>query len=236
MAASRSNRQLSACFTMMASSAVTSFAAPSNNLFANARVLSAAFALFQNFTSSLVKSCWLMSHWNSICIANSRDFVRRDTLLAPRLSGGTRVGRRSAKLARQLSHLDGRQTRFKSLVPALEPGAVDGLFQSVAGQHTKHNWQAAIHLRELQSARRFRTYVIIMRCLATQNTSDRDQRVVLPRPGQGFLRKRQFECSWNMADINILVARPPPLQCIHCRRRKPVGNKTVKSADDNAKS
>src|SRR6266852_2004087 len=27
-----------------------------------------------------------MSHWNSICIANSRDFVRRDTLLAPRLS------------------------------------------------------------------------------------------------------------------------------------------------------
>src|SRR2546430_9001758 len=72
MAASRSNRQLSACFTMIASSAVMSFAAPSKSLFANARVLSAAFALFQNFTSSLVKSCWLMSHWNSICIANSR--------------------------------------------------------------------------------------------------------------------------------------------------------------------
>src|SRR5256884_6721190 len=70
MVESRSKRQLSAYFTMIASSAVMSFAAPSNSLFANARVLSAAFALFQNFTSSLLKSCWLMSHWNSICIAN----------------------------------------------------------------------------------------------------------------------------------------------------------------------
>src|SRR2546429_1704517 len=82
-----------------ASSVVTSFAAPSKSLFANARVLSAAFALFQNFTSSLVKSCWLMSHWNSICIANSRDFVRRDTLLAPRLSGRRHSRMRGAKFS-----------------------------------------------------------------------------------------------------------------------------------------
>src|SRR5260370_64005 len=68
-------------------------------LFAKVRVLSAALALFQNFVSSLLKSCLLMSHWKSICIANSRDFVRRDTLLAPRLSGGGRLRRRSAKLA-----------------------------------------------------------------------------------------------------------------------------------------
>src|SRR5713226_3471250 len=131
MAASRSNRQLSACLTMIASSAVTSFAAPSNSLSAKARVLSAALALFQNLDSSLVKSCWLMSHWNSICIANSRDFVRSDTLLAPRLSSGGRLRRRSAKLARKLSHFDGREPRFESLVPALEPGAFDGLLQRV---------------------------------------------------------------------------------------------------------
>src|SRR5713226_6767720 len=77
----------------------TSFAAPSNSLFAKARVLSAALALFQNLDSSLLKSCSLMSHWKSICIANSRDFVRRDTLLAPWLSGGGRLRRRGAKLA-----------------------------------------------------------------------------------------------------------------------------------------
>src|SRR5216683_3007377 len=39
MAASLSNRQLSACLTMIASSVVTSFAAPSKSLFANARLV-----------------------------------------------------------------------------------------------------------------------------------------------------------------------------------------------------
>src|SRR6266849_8966670 len=153
IAASRSNRQLSACLTMIASSAVTSFAAPSNSLFAKARVLSAAFALFQNLDSSLMKSCWLMSHWNSICIANSRDFVRRDTLLAPRLSSVCQVRMRGAKLSRQLCHFDGGEARFESLVAAFEPRAVDGLLQRVARQHTENNRQATVHLRELQSAR-----------------------------------------------------------------------------------
>src|SRR5258708_12641586 len=106
---------------MIASSAVTSFAAPSNSLFAKARVLSAALAFFQNLDSRLLKSCSLMSHWKSICIANSRDFVRRDTLLAPWLSGGGRLRRRSAKLARQLCHFDGGQPPSESLVPAFTP-------------------------------------------------------------------------------------------------------------------
>src|SRR5216683_654891 len=118
MAARRSNRQLSACLTIIASSAVTSFTVPSKSLFANERVLSAALALFQNFASSLEKSCWLMSHWNSICIANSRDFVRRDTLLAPRLSSVCQVRMRGAKLSRQLCHFDGGEARFESLVAA----------------------------------------------------------------------------------------------------------------------
>src|SRR5260370_13763545 len=143
MAASRSKRQLSACRTMTASSAETSFAAPSKSLFANERVLSAALALFQNFASSLEKSCSLMSHWNSICIANSPHFFRRDTLLAPRLSSGRQVRMRGAKIARQLRHFDGGEARFESLVAALEPGAVDGLLQRVARQHTENNLQSA---------------------------------------------------------------------------------------------
>src|SRR5258708_28993008 len=51
-----------------------------------------------------------------------------------------------------MSHFDGSEPRFESLVPALEPGAVDGLLQRVAGQHAKQDWQAAVHLRQLQSA------------------------------------------------------------------------------------
>src|SRR3989454_8329431 len=236
MAASRSNRQLSACLTMIASSVVTSFAAPSKSLFAKTRVLSAAFALFQNFTSSLVKSCWLMSHWNSICIANSRDFVRRDTLLAPRLSSGCRIRMRGAKLARQLRHLDGREPRFKSLVPTLESCAINGLLERVTRQHTKDDWQAAVYLRELQSASGLRTNVIVVRRFAAQNTSDGDQRIVLPRRRQFFRSERQFERSRNVHDINILVARPGPFQRIHRRCEKPLGNKTVEAAHHNAKA
>src|SRR5258708_20499277 len=236
MAASRSNRQLSACLTMIASSAVTSFEGTSKSLFAKARVLSAGFAFFQNFTSSLVKSCWLMSHWNNICIANSRDFVRRDTLLLPRLSGWCRFRMSGAKLSRQLRHFDGGQARFESLVSALEPGAVDGLLHRVARQHTKHDWQAAVHLRKLQSARGFRTNIIIVRRFAAEHAADGDQRVVLPRRRQVFRRQRQFECSRHMHHINIFAGRTRPLQRIHRRRKKPLANKAIEPAHDNAKA
>src|SRR5712692_7001014 len=236
MAASRSNRQLSACLAMIASSAATSFAAPSNSLLAKVRVLSAALALFQNFASSLVKSCWLMSHWNSICIANSRDFVRSDTLLASPPSSRRRFRMSGAKLGRQLCHLNGSERRFKALVPTFEPRAVDGLLQRVAGQDTEHDWQAAVQLCELQSARRLRTNVIVVRRFAAQHTSDGDQRIVLPRRRQFFRRQRQFERSRNVHDIHILAARPRPFQGIHRRRKKPLGNKTVEAAHHNAKT
>src|ERR1700719_1029463 len=236
MAASRSNRQLSACLTMIASSVATSFAAPSKSLFANARVLSAAFALFQNFTSSLVKSCWLMSHWNSICIANSRDFVRRDTLLVPGLSGRRRFRMSGAKLTRQLRHFDGSEPRFESFVPALETGAVDGLLQGVARQHAKNNRHAAVHLRELQSARGLRTNIVIVRRFAAKHAPDGDQRIVLPRRRQFFRRQRQLECSRNVHHINILSGRACSFQRIHRRRKKPLRNKIIESADDNAKA
>src|SRR6266851_7950214 len=235
MAASRSNRQLSACLTMTASSAETSFAAPSKSLFAKTRVWSAAFALFQNFASSLAKSCWLMSHWNSICIANSRDFVRRDTLLAPRLSSVCQVRMRGAKLSRQLCHFDGAEARFESLVSTLESRAVDGLLQCVARQHTENNRQAAVHLRELQSARRLRTNIIVVSRFAAQHASDSDERIVLPCRCQFFCRQGQFERSRNMHDINIFVARPRPFQYVHSRREKPLGNKTIEPAHYNAK-
>src|SRR5260370_9636164 len=182
MAASRSNRQLAGVLIMTASSAEASFAAPSKSLFANTRVGSAAFALVQNFASSFAKSCWLISHWNSICIANSRDFVRRDTLLAPRLSSVCQVRMRGAKLSRQLCHFDGGEARFESLVAAFEPRAVDGLLQRVARQHTETNRQATVHLRELQSARPLPTTLTVVRRFAPSLTSDSHDPTILPLP------------------------------------------------------
>src|SRR5262245_32574984 len=135
MAARRSNRQLSVCFTMSSSRAATSFAAPSNRRFANSRVLSEALAPRQNLTSSLVGSCWLISHWKSICMANSRDLLRTDTLSAPRLSGRGRFERRHAQFPGEVRHFNGCKAGLKTLVAAFEAGAVNGLLERVAGQH-----------------------------------------------------------------------------------------------------
>src|SRR5690348_7420967 len=165
IAARRSKRQFSACLTMISSSRATSFAAPSNKRFANSRVVSAAFALRQNLASNLVGSCWLMSHWKSICMANSRDFLRRDMLPVARLSGGSSsrcrgVGFFAGELSREVGHFDGGETGFKAFVAAFEAGAVDGLLDSVTGQHTENDGEAGVHLCELQTARGFGTNVV----------------------------------------------------------------------------
>src|SRR5205807_354654 len=174
MAASRSKRQFSQCFPMISSSDATSLAAPSKSWFANSLVLSAALALFQNFASSLAGSCWLMSHWKSICIANSRDLVRRDTLLAPPQFDGSLLDFGGTQLARKLCHFDRRQAGLESFVPALQPGAIDGLLERVASQHAKDDRQATVHLCELQTARGFRANIIVMGGFTAQNASNRD--------------------------------------------------------------
>src|SRR5713226_983574 len=159
------------------------FAAPSNKRLAKSRVVSAAFALRQNFASSLAGSCWLMSHWKSICMANSRDFLRSDMLPAARLSGRSSSrcrGRRfsAGELSRETGHFNGGETGFKAFVAALEAGAVDGLLESVVRQHAKDDGEAGVHLRELQSARGFRANVIVMRGLASENAANGDERIV----------------------------------------------------------
>src|SRR2546428_288381 len=160
----------------------------------------------------------------------------RGVASAPRLASGCRIRMRGAKLARKLRHLDSGQPCFESFVPALESCAINGLLERVTRQHTKDDWQAAVYLRELQSASGLRTNVIVVRRFAAQNTSDGDQRIVLPRRRQFFRSKRQFERSRNVHDINILVARPGPFQRIHRRCEKPLGNKTVEAAHHNAKA
>src|SRR5580658_1681978 len=111
-------------------------------------------------------------------MANSRDFVRSDTLLVPWLSTARRFRCRAAQFARQTRHLNRAKPSLKSLVAALQPRAVDGLLQSVASQHAKHDRYARIHLRKLQPARRLRANIIVMRSFPANHASDRDQGVV----------------------------------------------------------
>src|SRR6266850_3037071 len=95
-------------------------------------------------------------------MANSRDFLRRDTLLAPRLSNDGQLRGIGTKLSGQMSHLDGRQPGFKSFVAALQAGAIDGLFERVARQHTKNDGHSRVQLRELQYSCSLRADIIVV--------------------------------------------------------------------------
>src|SRR5436305_12088902 len=117
-------------------------------------------------------------------MANSRDLVRREGMLFTSRflrresflsSGGRFCG---DKLARKLSHLDGGETGFKSFVAAFKSGSVDGLFERVAGQHTKNDGQAGIHLRKLQSSSGFGANVVVMGGFTAQDAADGNDCVV----------------------------------------------------------
>src|SRR6266436_2124577 len=104
-------------------------------------------------------------------MANSRDFLRRDTLLAPRLSNDGQLRGIGTKLPGQMSHLDGGQPRFKSFVAALQPGAIDGLLERVTRQHTKNDGHSGVQLCELQSSRSLRADIIVMSGFAADHAT-----------------------------------------------------------------
>src|ERR1700682_5769305 len=128
-------------------------------------------------------------------MANSRPLVRRDTLLAPpRLSGCSGCfGDSAAKLSRELSHFDGREAGLETFVAALQARAIDGLFERVAGQNTKDDGHAGVHLGELQASCGFRADVIVMRGLTAKHAADGDEGIVAAGSSQFFCSQRQFE-------------------------------------------
>src|SRR5208337_4060119 len=228
----RSRRQFAACFEINSSSAVKSCTAPSNNWFANVRVCCAALAPFQNFASSFAGSCWLISHWKSICMANSRDLVRRDTLGSPAFARVHRL-RGATELPRKLRHLNGPEPRLKAFVAAFQARAIDGLLERFASQHAKHDGNPGVHLRELQTPRRFGADIIVMRGFAADNAPDGNQRIVFSGRREFFGRQWQFKRTRHMRHINVLAARARALQGIYRALQQPLGNEAVEPADND---
>src|SRR6266403_4714638 len=114
-------------------------------------------------------------------MANSRDLVRREGMLFTsrflrRESFGSGGGQFSGdELARKLGHLDGGEASFKTFVAAFESGAVDGLFERIAGEHTENDGEASVHLRELQTAGSFGANVIVVCSFTAQGAADGDE-------------------------------------------------------------
>src|SRR5208337_4275279 len=165
-------------------------------------------------------------------MANSRDLVRRDTSASPSFARFHRPCR-ATDLSRKLRHLNGPEPRLKAFVPTLQARAIDGLLERVARQHTKHDGNSGVHLRELQTSCCFRADIIVMRGFAADNAPDRNQRIVFSGRREFLRRQRQLKRTWHMCYINVLAARARALQCIHRTLQQPFSNETVESADDD---
>src|SRR5712664_2737989 len=146
-------------------------------------------------------------------MANSRDLVRREDMLsASRFlrresflsSGGRFCGE---ELSRKLGHLDGGETGFKTFVAAFESGAVDGLLESIASQHTENDGQAGIHLRELQSTGGFRANVIVVCSFTAQDAADGDEGIITAGGGKFFRCERKFERAGDVDNVYVLALR-----------------------------
>src|SRR2546428_4774255 len=99
----------------------------------------------------------------------------------PRLTSKRGLGRGVSQVAGNTRHLDGSKPSVKAFVPALQARAFDGLLECVARQHAENNRHAGIHLRELQAARRLRTYISIVSGLSAQDAADGNERLVAAR-------------------------------------------------------
>src|SRR5215475_12182630 len=217
--------------SISSSSSLICLAAPSKSSFAKLSVRSEAAAPFQNCSASLRGSFLLISHWKSICIAYSRDLERSLTLLAPRFPGRWPGRHGLFELAGQLSHFNGGQPGFKSLVAAFQAGSVDRLFQRIAGKHAENHGHAGIHLRQLQAARCFRTNVVVVRGFAAQYAADCDQRVVAAGKRQFFRGQRQLKRAGNVDDVHIARLRSGPRERVHRRRKQAFGDEAVEATD-----
>src|SRR5882762_338350 len=175
-------------------------------------------------------------------MANSRDLVRREGMLFTsrflrRESFGSGGGRFPGdKLARKLGHLDGGETGFKSFVAAFEAGAINGLFESVAGQHTENYRKAGVHLRELQTACGFRANIIVVCGFAAQDAADGDEGIISTGGSKFFRGQRKFESAGNVDDIDVFVFRASATESVDGSRQQTIGNEAVEAAHHDAEA
>src|SRR6267378_861061 len=175
-------------------------------------------------------------------MANSRDLVRREGMLFTwrflrRESFGSGDRRFSGdELARKLGHLDGGEASFKTFVAAFESGAVDGLFERIAGEHTENDGEASVHLRQLQTARGLRANVIVMSGFAPQDAADGDEGIISTGGGKFFRGQRKFESAGNVDYNDVFVLRARAAESVDGSRQQAIGNEAIEAAHHDAEA
>ena len=131
--------------------------------------------------------------------------MRRDPAVTPDLPG----------VCDEADHFDGGSRGFKSLIAGLDTGAIQGLFERLAGEYSEAVRNAGFLLRLPDAARHFVVDGLVVGGLAAQQTTECNDgvqamaglfRIVLSsevseRPRRGG----DFPCAGHARDLNIVA-------------------------------
>ena len=135
----------------------------------------------------------------------------------------------------QIRHLHRRQRRFQSLVPHLQTGAINRLLQRLAGQHTKRMRDTGLLRRLPDAPRNFIHDDVIVRRVAAQQTTNTENRVVLPSFGKRARGQRDFECPGNSDQRDVFLLRARAQQSVVSALKETFRDEGVEARDDNSK-
>jgi len=80
----------------------------------------------------------------------------------------------------QRRHLHRGQRRLKSLIPHLQPGAINSLLEVLAGKHAKRVRDPGLLRRLSNAARDFIHDYVIVRGVPSEQAAEADNRVIFP--------------------------------------------------------
>ena len=133
----------------------------------------------------------------------------------------------------QIRDLDGRQCSFESLVPHLQPGAIDGLFEGVTGENAESMRNARLLGGLSDAASALVDNHVVMRGIAAKKTSDADDGVVFLCFGEGASCGRNFECAGHADDVDVFALCATTQKAITCAKQESLSDKRVKTRDNN---
>jgi len=134
----------------------------------------------------------------------------------------------------QIRHLDRRQRRFKSLVAHLQAGAIDGLFERVAGEDAESMRHASL-LRRLPNAARDLVHDdVVMRGIAAQQASEADDGVVFLGFSESAGSGRNLEGTGHAEDFDVPLFCPGSYKSVVGAAEQAVSYEFIETRDDNS--
>lgn len=145
-------------------------------------------------------------------------------------------GRLRADSVFQGGHLNRGQRRFKALVAHFQSGAINGLFERVAGKNAESMWNAGF-LRGLpNTARDFVDDDIIVGRVSAKQASDADDGVVFLRERERARGGRNLEGARHANYGNIVPARSELPQSVARTDEKSFCNEGIEARDNDGEA